>query len=129
MQVTSKNLMATNITTLKLAISTLTNPLLIKNFKETYIALNDYKPEKWSIEETQLLEVAKVYKDEIMERLLKGSDSQLIELAKVLQIMMKSYSAKYNDFYTNNLLRIYSRCIQIMKRRNLNKKYIKKEFL
>jgi len=124
----SLNIFEISSNLLVIELSSLTNQKLLDKFSKTFVYLNDYA-ENSEFEKTQILEIARAYKDEIVYRLKTGDTAGVVELAKRMQDMLQTSDARTKDFYGNTLLRIYSRCIQVMRNKGIDKMYIKEKFL
>lgn len=124
-----KDILFTDIDKLKLNLSIITNVNLLHSFKKNFEVLGDYKPatqeERW-----QILEFSAAYIDEFKARMDMSNADRIIELANLLQTAMKrDASNPIETYYTRNLVRLYSRCIQKMKKLAVDQKFIRRYFL
>jgi hypothetical protein len=114
---------------LAVRISTFSNTELLRQFKEFFSRVADYETQN-VIEETQLLEISRVFKEEIVDnRLAMGSRQEVVELITVVQELMKNVNYSTLTYYERNLIRIYVRSMKILKKRGFDKSYIKKEII
>jgi hypothetical protein len=111
-------LLALDTRVLALNLSTISNRNLFDSFRKNFIKIGEFVTTN-NRDKLQLWQVAKVYIDEIQLRLQKGSLQDTKVFAKMLQNEM--YLDRKGDatFYTNTLLRLYSRCVKIMRAKGI----------
>jgi len=117
-----------NVDKLAIELSTYRSDELLHQFERCFTALSDYKPESNSPESIHVMEIARVFKEEIYLRIDRGNNYALEEFAKIMQFKMKQSKHSNAEFYCNYLLRFYSYAIQIMQIRNFNEKHIERMY-
>lgn len=115
-----------------------TNKELLQNFMETFYALGVYQP-KNKLEETHLLELSKVFINEFKSRLkvyqAKRNTQAIEELAKIAQESLKNnpFEIKEKDdsgfvYMVTNTLRLYTLCLKILGKLDVDTEYLKKHY-
>ena len=73
--------------------------------------------------------MSKYFIDEFKKRLKFYPLTRTEELARLLQHKLKTDTTIGDSYYTANLMRLYTLCTKTMKKRGMERKYLKKEFL